>query len=126
MLASTIPTNNHAYDPPPLSLFEASEPVESKPPDLELKPLPYTLKYAFLGPNESLPVIIASNLTKSQEDELVKVLKEHKEAIGWSISDIKGISLAIVQHRIHLVDDAKPVREPQRRLNPTMMEVVRK
>ena len=56
----------------------------------------------------------------------MSVLKEHMEAIGWSISDIKGISLAVVQHRIHLVDDAKPVREPQRHLNPTMMEVVRK
>ena len=54
------------------------------------------------------------------------MLREHKEAIGWSISNIKGISPTIVQHRIHLVDDAKPVREPQRRLNPTMMEVVRK
>ena len=85
----------------------------STPPELELKPLPDTLKYAFLGPNESLPVIIASNLTKSQEDELVSVLKEHKEAIGWSISDIKGISPAVVQHRIHLVDDAKSIREPQ-------------
>ena len=126
MLESTIPTTNHEPEPSPCSLFEASEPVESKPPELELKPLPKTLKYAFLGPNDSLPVIIASNLTLSQEEELLSVLREHKEAIGWSISDIKGISPTIVQHRIHLVDDAKPVREPQRRLNPTMMEVVRK
>ena len=126
MLDSTIPTSNQEPEPLPVSLLEPSEPVETKPPELELKPLPDTLKYAFLGPNESLPVIVASDLTTSQEDELVSILREHKEAIGWSISDIKGISPAIVQHRIHLVDDAKPVREPQRRLNPTMMEVVRK
>jgi hypothetical protein len=28
-------------------------------------------------------------------------------------------------HRIHLKEDTKPLREPQRRLNPTMQEVVR-
>ena len=57
---------------------------------------------------------------------MLSVLRKHKEAIGWSISDIKGITPAIVQHRIHLIDDAKLVRESQRRLNPTMMEVVKK
>ena len=66
MLESTIPATNHEPEPNPCSLFEASELVESNPPKLELKPLPDTLKYAFLGPNDSLPVIIASNLTLSQ------------------------------------------------------------
>ncbi|KAK1383103.1 hypothetical protein POM88_020838 [Heracleum sosnowskyi] len=100
MLNSTISTNNQAFESPPLSLYETSEPVESKPPDVELNPLPDTLKYAFLGPNESLPVIIASNLTKSQEDELVSVLREHKEAIGWSISDIKVSEVEIAENDV--------------------------
>lgn len=54
------------------------------------------------------------------------MLKEHKEAIGWTMVDIKGISPTIVQHRIHLIEDAKPKRDPQRRLNPVMKEAVRK
>ncbi|KAL5578645.1 hypothetical protein UlMin_011087 [Ulmus minor] len=33
----------------------------SESPQLDLKPLPETLKYAFLGPSETLPVIIASD-----------------------------------------------------------------
>jgi len=41
------------------------------------------------------------------------------------MNDIKGISPAIVQHRIHLNDDATPKRDPQRRLNPFMQDVVR-
>jgi len=32
------------------------------PVALELKPLPHSLKYAFLGSDESLPIIIASDL----------------------------------------------------------------
>ncbi|CAL8988225.1 unnamed protein product, partial [Prunus brigantina] len=96
-----------------------------KPPELELKPLPSHLKYAYLAEFETLPVIIASDLTSLEEDKLIKVLKEFKSTIGWSIADIKGISPTMCMHRILLEEGAKPTREPQRRLNPNMKEVVR-
>ncbi|XP_074291769.1 uncharacterized protein LOC141618565 [Silene latifolia] len=104
------------------------KPVPSivKPPIVELKPLPSHLKYAFLGSEETLPVIISSKLTKEQEEALIRVLKQHKEAIGWTMADIKGISPTLCMHRILLEDEAKPVRQPQRRLNPPMMDVVKK
>ena len=35
------------------------------------------------------------------------------------------ISPAIVQHGIHLTDEATPRRDPQRRLNPLMQEAVK-
>ncbi|KAJ9186920.1 hypothetical protein P3X46_002437 [Hevea brasiliensis] len=79
-------------------------------PILELKPLPEYLKYVYLGDNETLPVIISSNLTKIQEDGLIRVLRLHKEAIGWTIADIKGISPSVCMHRILLEDEAKPSR----------------
>jgi len=41
------------------------------------------------------------------------------------MTDIKGLSLAIIQHRVHLNEEAKPKRNPQRRLNPIMQEAVR-
>ena len=41
------------------------------------------------------------------------------------MNDIKGISPAIVQHRIHLNDEATPRRDPQHRLNPVMQEAVK-
>ncbi|CAL8988387.1 unnamed protein product, partial [Prunus brigantina] len=96
-----------------------------KPPELELKPLPSHLKYAYLAEFETLPVIIASDLTSLEEDKLIRVLKEFKSTIGWSIADIKGISPTMCMHRILLEEGAKPTREPQRRLNPNMKEVVR-
>ncbi|CAL8988498.1 unnamed protein product, partial [Prunus brigantina] len=73
---------------------------------------------------ETLPVIIASDLSPLEEDKLIKVLRDHKNAIGWTIADIKGISPTMCMHRI-LMEDAKPTREPQRRLNPPMKDVVR-
>ncbi|XP_027120412.2 uncharacterized protein [Coffea arabica] len=95
-------------------------------PELELKPLPKHLKYAFLGDNETLPVIISAHLSPRQEDDLIRLLRDHKEAIGWSVADIKGISPSLCMHQIRLEEDAKPVRQAQRRLNPLMMEVVKK
>jgi hypothetical protein len=78
----------------------------------ELKSLPDNLKYKFLGPAESLPVIIASDLIDAQEEELLEVLREHKEVIGWTIEDIKGISPSLVMHKIHLEENSKPSKEP--------------
>ncbi|XP_028094375.1 uncharacterized protein LOC114294434 [Camellia sinensis] len=127
-LLDSIPVMNINKWQPKLALLlislTSSLPSLVEPPKLELKPLPNTLKYVFFGPSESLLVIIASDLEDANEHKLLEVLKEHKEAIGWSINDIKGISPSIVMHRIHLEEDAKPSREPQRRLNPHMHEVV--
>ncbi|KAK9072138.1 hypothetical protein SSX86_008570 [Deinandra increscens subsp. villosa] len=95
-------------------------------PELELKTLPDHLKYAYLGDKETLPVIISNKLTSEQEQELVNTLKNHKEAIGWTIADIKGLSPSLCMHKILMEDDYKPTREAQRRLNPPMMEVVKK
>jgi hypothetical protein len=53
------------------------------------------------------------------------VLREHKEAIGWTIDDTKGISPSLVMYKIHLEENSKPSKEPQRKLNPAMQEVVR-
>jgi hypothetical protein len=109
----------------PLESNEKEETTVPEPPKKELKPLPDNLKYKFLGPAETLPVIIASDLPAAQEEKVLDVLREHKKAIGWTIEDIKGISPSVVMHKIHLEEDAKASREPQGRLNPAMQEVVR-
>ena len=99
--------------------------TEDQAPKLELKTLPCHLKYAYLE-NESFPVIISSSLTGEMEERLLETLRKHKGALGWTIADIKGISPSICMHKILMEDNFKPVVQPQRRLNPTMQEVVKK
>ena len=77
-------------------------PSIEKPPLLEEKKLPTHLKYAYLGDAATLPVIISSSLSNMEEEKLLKVLKEHQEAIGWSLADIKGIKPSMCMHRILL------------------------
>ncbi|CAN6462463.1 unnamed protein product [Victoria cruziana] len=93
---------------------------------MKLKPLPHTLKYAYLGSNDSLPIIISSVLSFEEEGRLLAVLKEHKKAIGWQVSDLRGISPTFCMHRIHLEEGSRPSREFQRRLNPALKKVVKK
>ncbi|XP_016167652.1 uncharacterized protein LOC107610089 [Arachis ipaensis] len=47
-------------------------------PKLELKPLPPSLKYAFLGEQDIYPVIINSSLKHEEEKALIQVLWSHK------------------------------------------------
>ncbi|CAJ2644658.1 unnamed protein product [Trifolium pratense] len=67
-----------------------------------------------------------NKLTHSEEEKLLRVLKSNKAAMGWTISDLKGISPTFCMHKIKLEAEFKPVVQPQRRLNPTMKEVVKK
>ena len=84
------------------------------------------MKYVFLAENGEQPVILSSSLTADDEEKVVEVLRANKGAIGWTISDLKGISPSYCMHKIHMEQDFIPVAQPQRRLNPTMKEVVKK
>ena len=72
------------------------------------------------------PVIISANLSEHQEKKLLKTLKKHHAAIGYTLDDLKGISPTLCQQKIKLEKDVKLVVDHQRRLNPKMKKVVRK
>ncbi|KAL6313692.1 hypothetical protein AAG906_010110 [Vitis piasezkii] len=109
----------------PLFNKEEEAAVEKEIPKLNLKPLPVELKYTYLEENNQCPVVISSSLTSHQENCLMEVLKRCKKAIGWQISDLKGISPLVCTHHIYMEEEAKPIRQFQRRLNPHLQEVVR-
>ncbi|KAL0533995.1 hypothetical protein IC582_028272 [Cucumis melo] len=71
-------------------------------------------------------VIISRELNQKQEERLIEVLKKKKQAIGWTLDDIKGISPTFCMRYIILEEGAKDKIQPQRRLNPTLKEVVMK
>ena len=91
-----------------------------------MKELPRQLKYAFLEQEKAQPIIISAALTELEEHKLLEIIRKYKEAIAWSIEDLKGTSPSICMHKIILEDNAKTVIEHQIRLNQVMKEVVRK
>nr|GEW00256.1 reverse transcriptase domain-containing protein [Tanacetum cinerariifolium] len=83
-----------------------------EPPEVELKDLPPYLEYAFMEGDNKLPVIIAKELGDEEKSTLIKVLKSHKRAIAWKLSDIQ--------------EDHKPAVQHQRRVNPKIHDVIKK
>nr|GEY74957.1 DNA-directed DNA polymerase [Tanacetum cinerariifolium] len=67
-----------------------------EPPEVELKDLPPHLEYAFLEGDNKLPIIISKELGDEDKSALIKVLKSHKRAIAWKLSDIQGINLCML------------------------------
>ncbi|XP_075475633.1 uncharacterized protein LOC142507907 [Primulina tabacum] len=59
-----------------------------------------------LNESSSYSVIITSALTIDEKDRLLRVLREFKSALGWTISDIKGISSTICVHKILMQDSS--------------------
>ncbi|GJY52961.1 reverse transcriptase domain-containing protein [Tanacetum coccineum] len=111
-----------------LKICEAKT-VESsvdEPPEVELKELPPHLEYAFLEGDDKLPVIIAKDLKDEEKAALLKVLKSHKRAIAWKLSDIKGVSPEFCTHKILMEEDYEPSVQSQRRVNPKIHDVIKK
>ncbi|KAL4290534.1 hypothetical protein GQ457_14G026900 [Hibiscus cannabinus] len=82
---------------------------------------------ALCDPGASINLMPKSVFQKlAQEKRLIATLRQHKEALGWTIADIKGISPTICMHKILLEDNHKPIVDAQRRLNQAMKDVVRK
>ncbi|GJV14012.1 reverse transcriptase domain-containing protein [Tanacetum coccineum] len=123
------PLPNHKdYSP---GIREELKVVEAKssfdePPEVELKDLPPHLEYAFLEGDDKLPVIIAKDLKDEEKAALIKVLKSHKRAIAWKLSDIKGVDPEFCTHKILMEEDYEPTVQSQRRVNPKIHDVIKK
>ena len=100
-----IPLGEHAFED-----LKKDSPTEK--PKVELKALPTHLKYVFLEENEAKLVLICNDLSSDEEAWLIEILRKHKEAIGWHISDLKGINPFYCMHKIMMEEEYKQVRQP--------------
>ncbi|KAJ9535626.1 hypothetical protein OSB04_un001232 [Centaurea solstitialis] len=108
--------------------FDASAPFEKKiPPErlsdipndevetspkVDLKPLPPNLKYAFLGADNTYPVIVNALLSDIELNKLLCVLRKYRSVLAYSIDDIKGISPRFVPIGSYLATRARPPLSP--------------
>nr|GEU52741.1 reverse transcriptase domain-containing protein [Tanacetum cinerariifolium] len=96
-----------------------------EPPEVELKDLHPNLEYIFIECDDKLPVIIVKDLSVEEKAALITVLKLHKRAIAWKLSDIKGIDPEFCTHKILMQEDFKPAVQHQRRVNPKIHDVIK-
>nr|GEZ00976.1 reverse transcriptase domain-containing protein [Tanacetum cinerariifolium] len=115
--------NTENYNVSPLS---DSYPAHIKPPEVKLKDLPPHLEYEFLEGDDKLPIIIAKYLSNEEKTTVITVLKSHKRAITWKLSDIQGINTEFYTHKILMEDDFDPAVQHQRRVNLKIQDVIKK
>nr|GEW01959.1 hypothetical protein [Tanacetum cinerariifolium] len=110
-----------------LKICEAKSDKSSvdEPPEVELKDLPPHLEYAFLEGDDKLPVIIVKDLSVEEKTALIMVLKSHKRAIAWKLSDIKGINPEFCTHKILMEEEFELAVQHQRRVNPKIHDVIK-
>jgi hypothetical protein len=81
------------------------------------------VKNVEFGPERALK--ISSSLSPSQEKELCNLLASHLDAFAWSYKEMKGVHPSVCTHHIYIKEDCKPVRQPQRRMNPALKDIVK-
>nr|GEW53576.1 hypothetical protein [Tanacetum cinerariifolium] len=128
-LDTTVSGNPTPYDDPIVSimsptltpfgdsdflLFEEADAFLAKtvkssvdePPEVELKDLPPHLEYTFLEGDNKFPVIISKELGDEEKSSLIKVLKSHKRAITWKLSDIQEVEKLLDAGLIYSISDS--------------------
>ena len=113
--------DENPIDPEPLD-----ELLEPPKPSIELKPLPSSLRYAFLNNDQDSPMIISDKLSQEESLHLISILEKHHSTFGYSLQDLKRISPTLCTHHIPIDPNSIPSREPQHRLNNAIREVVKK
>jgi hypothetical protein len=83
--------------------------INPETPPVELKQLPPRLQYVFLNGDQETLEIINDKLSHEETQKLVATLEKYWSVIGYSLMDLKGISLSLCTHRIPMDLDNKPV-----------------
>lgn len=63
-------------------------------------------------------VLVGTQLTKEEKDELINFLKENKDFFAWSHKDIPSINPSAVEHKLNIDPKHHPVRQKKRRFVP--------
>nr|GFC03851.1 reverse transcriptase domain-containing protein [Tanacetum cinerariifolium] len=77
-------------------------------PDFDADPrVPLILERSFLKTERAL-IDVFKDLSMEEKTALITILKSHKRAIAWKLSDIKDIDPEFCTHKILMEEDFEP------------------
>jgi hypothetical protein len=82
-----------------------------------------TIQVVEISPGKSL--YINASLETDQQQKLIQLVQGQSDAFAWDYFDMKGIHLDTCMHHIYTNDQIRPVRQPQRRMNPSLKDIVK-
>jgi hypothetical protein len=71
------------------------------------------------------PTYISTNIDPSLRVKMVELLKEYKDCFAWDYDEMPGLSKELVEHRLPLRPDKKPVKQLPRRFAPEIMTKIK-
>eukprot|EP00253_Pinus_taeda_P022003 PITA_22003 len=84
---------------------------------------PLCVKTIEFGPEKTLN--INPSLFALEEGNVCDMLRENLKAFAWSYKEMKGVHPSVCTHHIYIKEGCKPVRQPQRRMNPALKDIVK-
>eukprot|EP00253_Pinus_taeda_P005022 PITA_05022 len=84
---------------------------------------PLHVKTIEFGPEKTLK--INPSLSTLEEEELCNMLRENLEAFAWSYKEMNGVHPLVCTHHIYIKEGCKLVRQPKRRMNPALKDIVK-
>jgi hypothetical protein len=68
---------------------------------------------------------INSSLELEKKTQVIEMLQRQFDAFAWDYEDMKGIQPNTCTHHIYTNDQIRPYRQPQRRMNPTLKDILK-
>ena len=68
---------------------------------------------------------MGSKLEKKEVKEYSELVDKFSDTFVWSYDELMGIPKEIMEHRIHLIPSARPIRQNERRMKPQLQLLVR-
>ncbi|KAK2451183.1 hypothetical protein QL285_010254 [Trifolium repens] len=71
------------------------------------------------------PTYISANIDPSLKLKVIELLKEYTDSFAWDYNVMPGLSKELVEHRLPLRPDKKPVKQLPRRFAPEIMTKIK-
>ena len=68
---------------------------------------------------------IGSGLSEVEKARLIQFLKKHQEVFAWTYEDMPGLDPKLVEHRLKLKPEARPIKQKLRKLDPRIEQQVK-
>ena len=77
---------------------------------------------------ESQPkfVKVSKFLSEKERGRYVALLKQYVDIFAWSYSDLKNYDWTVIEHKIPLKPDVKPIVQKIRHINPILLPIIEK
>ncbi len=71
------------------------------------------------------PTYISANINSDFKTKLIELLQEYKDCFAWDYNEMPGLSKELVEHRLPLKPEKKPIKQLPRRFAPEIMSKIK-